>query len=61
VVAAGDSAEGVDIPADVNVTAEYPVAVLRDATNTTAARLFLEFITSATGRAILASHGFGAP
>ena len=61
VVAAGDSADGIDVPADVNVRAEYPLAVLRDASDTTAARDFVGFILSVPGRAILAAHGFGAP
>lgn len=61
VVATGGAVEGIDLPSDVNVRAEYPLAVLRDARNPIAARAFLAFVTSASGRAILDAHGFGAP
>ncbi len=58
VLAAGDAASGVEIPDDVNVVAEYPIVAVSDST---AARAFIEFVTSAAGQRILASHGFGAP
>ena len=58
VLAAGDAASGVEIPDDVNVIAEYPIVAVSDSV---VAREFVEFVTSPTGRRILASHGFGAP
>ena len=56
VIAGGDAVTGVDIPADVNVTAEYPVVALTD--NDVAAA-FVAFVLSSDGRAILAKYGFG--
>ena len=62
---AGDRARGVEtIPLTQghNVTALYPVAVLRDAREPELARLFVSFLSSKTAQAILSKHGFqGAP
>ncbi|MCB0955351.1 MAG: extracellular solute-binding protein, partial [Ilumatobacter sp.] len=44
VKAAGDAAAGVEIPADINVVAEYPVAVTREATNPEGAQAFIDFV-----------------
>jgi molybdate transport system substrate-binding protein len=61
VLAAGDKAAGVDIPADVNVKAEYPIGVTATAPNATGAKAFTDFVSSPDGQKILASFGFGAP
>lgn len=61
VKAAGDAAAGVEIPADINVVAEYPVAVTREATNPEGAQAFIDFVLGAQGQAILASYGFTSP
>ena len=59
-VASTDGAvEGVDIPADVNVAAEYPIATLAAAPNAGGGAAFVAFVLSEEGRTILASHGFG--
>ena len=59
VVAAGDDVEGIDIPAEVNVVAEYPVAALAGAGEPEIAGAFVDFLLSEDGQAILTSHGFG--
>ena len=61
VLAAGEQASGVAIPDEVNVVAEYPIAVVADAAAPGAARRFVEFVRSDPGREILASNGFGTP
>ena len=61
VAAAGDDADGVEIPADVNVVAEYPIVVTRDAADPAAARAFVDFVRSDAGQAVLASYGFASP
>lgn len=53
--------EGIDIPDDVNLAAEYPIAVLAGAPNPAAAEAFVRFVLSDAGRAILESHGFTPP
>jgi len=61
VTAAGDKAAGVEIPADINVLAKYPIAVTREAANAEGAQAFIDFVNSAQGQKILASYGFLAP
>jgi len=61
VMAAGDSVEGVEIPADDNVVATYPIAALTDAANADAADAFVEFVLSDEGQEILQSYGFDSP
>ena len=59
VIAAGDDAEGVEIPTDINVVAEYPIAVTADAPNADGAAAFEAFVLSDDGQAVLAEYGFG--
>jgi molybdate transport system substrate-binding protein len=59
VLVAGDDAEGVAIPDDINVIAEYPIATLTEAANPDGAAAFLNFVLGDTGRAILAEFAFG--
>ncbi len=61
VTSAGDAVEGIDIPADENVTATYPIASLSDTTNAEVADAFVAFVLSEDGQDILSSFGFGAP
>jgi molybdate transport system substrate-binding protein len=61
VLAAGGAVEGIDIPADENVTATYPIAALSDAGNAEIAAAFVEFVLSGDGQEILESFGFDGP
>ena len=47
-----------EIPADVNVIAKYPIAPLSNAKNAELAAEFIEYVLSAEGQAILAKWGF---
>lgn len=61
VIAAGDRAQGVQIPADVNVLAEYPIAVTRNSPNGEAGQAFVDFVLGEQGQKILDSYGFLPP
>ncbi len=61
VLSAGEQAEGVVIPDEINVIAEYPIAVTASASDPVGAARFIEFVLGETGQDILASYGFGAP
>jgi molybdate transport system substrate-binding protein len=58
VLAAGDAVEGVAIPEDQNVVAEYPIAALSAAGEAEIAAAFVRFVLSPEGQDILASYGF---
>ena len=58
VLAAGDEVEGIEIPDDVNVVAEYPIATLTESGAPEVADAFVEFLLSDDGQAILESWGF---
>jgi molybdate transport system substrate-binding protein len=60
VTAAGDAAEMVEIPEDVNVLAEYPIATVGASENQDVGEAFIDFLTGPDGQAIMAEHGFGA-
>lgn len=47
-----------DIPNASNVIAEYPIAVLKAATNAAAAREFVALVSGAEGQRVLQLHGF---
>ena len=57
----GDTVDGVEIPMNCNVVADYPIAALAEAPNPEAARVFVDFVLSPGGQDILARHGFGKP
>lgn len=61
VLAAGDRADGVVVPDEINVMAQYPIAVTANARNPAAATEFVDFVLGGAGQEILATHGFGAP
>lgn len=59
VVAAGGDVDGVTVPDDVNVVAEYPLVVTADAAP--GADGFVDVVLGPTGRRILLDHGFSVP
>jgi molybdate transport system substrate-binding protein len=61
VKAAGDKAVGVDISADVNVKAVYPIASVKTSTHGDISKAFIAFLTGPAGQSILATYGFGKP
>ncbi|HEU4917191.1 MAG TPA: molybdate ABC transporter substrate-binding protein [Acidimicrobiia bacterium] len=61
VMSAGGAVEGVNIPVEDNVVAEYPIATLAGAPHPEAASAFVEFVLSDQGQAILSAHGFSSP
>lgn len=56
-----EEVEGIDIPSEHNVTADYPIAILADAPNPNAAAAFVTFVLSAEGQRILGEYGFASP
>ncbi|HMZ08842.1 MAG TPA: molybdate ABC transporter substrate-binding protein [Anaerolineales bacterium] len=57
-VVAAPELKSIEIPADLNVTAKYPIAPLVKSENSELASKFIEFVLSAEGQAILTTWGF---
>jgi molybdate transport system substrate-binding protein len=51
----------IEIPAELNVIAEYPIAVLTQSTNPELATSFIDFVLSEEGQMILQNWGFASP
>lgn len=61
VLANDDEVDGIEIPADVNVDAIYPVATVAESENAGTADAFVAFVLSDAGQQVLADHGFLPP
>lgn len=61
VAATDGGVDGIFIPGNHNVVAEYPIAVLADAVHPEEAAAFVAFVLSDAGRLILQRHGFSVP
>lgn len=61
VISSDGRVDGIEIPEDVNVVAEYPIAVMTNAPNPESATIFVEFVGSEQGQAILTDYGFSTP
>lgn len=59
--AAGDAVDTVEIPAEHNAVARYPIAVVKATTDADAAKAFMEYVLGADAQEVLKSAGFGAP
>jgi molybdate transport system substrate-binding protein len=61
VIAANGAIEGVEIPEDVNVVGEYPIATVRASARAGDAQAFVDLVLSAQGQKTLSSFGFLPP
>jgi molybdate transport system substrate-binding protein len=61
VISTEGAVEGIEIPEEENVLAEYPIAALGGAPNPDGAAAFVEFVLSDEGQTILADFGFMTP
>jgi molybdate transport system substrate-binding protein len=59
--AAGDRVRGVEFPESAKAVNDYPIALLRNAPNATAAKAFIHLVTSPEGQRVLARAGFLKP
>lgn len=51
----------IEVPAQYNIIAQYPIATLKGSKNPSVAQAFVKFLLSSDGQAILAKFGFGKP
>ncbi|MGW2099841.1 molybdate ABC transporter substrate-binding protein [Streptomyces olivaceoviridis] len=59
--AAGDKVEGVEFPESARAVNDYPIALLKNAPNTEAAKAFIDLVRSAEGQKVLSEAGFLKP
>ncbi|MPZ25210.1 MAG: molybdate ABC transporter substrate-binding protein [Micromonosporaceae bacterium] len=60
-VRASEQVDGVEFPESAEAVNDYPISVLDDAPNPTAAAAFVELVLSEAGQAVLADAGFARP
>ncbi|MEV6816971.1 molybdate ABC transporter substrate-binding protein [Micromonospora sp. NPDC051296] len=53
--------DGIEFPESAGAINDYPIVVLKDSANKPAARAFVEYVLSDTGRSVLTAAGFQAP
>jgi molybdate transport system substrate-binding protein len=61
VAAAGSKGAGVDIPKDINVVAQYPIATTKTSKNMATDQAFIRFVLGSQGQSILKKYGFLPP
>lgn len=61
VKAAGAKVQGVEFPESAKAVNAYPIALLKDAPNATAAQAFIDLVKSAEGQKVLTGAGFLKP
>jgi molybdate transport system substrate-binding protein len=61
VTAGGDKVAGVDIPAEQNVQATYPIATVKASKNQQQAQAFVDVVRASQGQDVLTSFGFLPP
>jgi len=58
---AGDKVKGVEIPADINASTDYPIAALSKSSNAAVAAAFVDYVLSPAGESVLTAAGFQQP
>jgi molybdate transport system substrate-binding protein len=58
VEAGGAKVTGVQIPDNLNVTADYPIVRLKSSQNAAAAKAFIQYVEGGAGQKVLATYGF---
>jgi molybdate transport system substrate-binding protein len=61
VQSSGEKAAGVEIPKEINVIAQYPIAITKQSGNPATAQAFIDFVLGDQGQQILAKYGFTGP
>jgi molybdate transport system substrate-binding protein len=61
VLAAGSKVKGVKIPAGIDASTTYPIAVISKSSHRTVAQEFVAYVLSPAGQSALAAAGFQKP
>ncbi|MDA2966539.1 MAG: molybdate ABC transporter substrate-binding protein [Actinomycetota bacterium] len=61
VIAADDQVEGVEIPTEFNIVAEFPIGIIKNSANKKEAQRFIDYLLSPVGQSLLTQYGFQTP
>lgn len=61
IIASDGQVEGVEIPAEFNIVATYPIGIIKNSANKKQAQGFVDFLLSTAGQTLLTQYGFGLP
>jgi molybdate transport system substrate-binding protein len=61
VIASDGQVEGVKIPTEFNIEAEFPIGIIENSANKKEAQRFIDYLLSPKGQALLTQYGFQTP
>ena len=61
VIASDGQVEGVKIPTEFNIVAEFPIGIVKNSANKKEAQRFIDYLLSPEGQSLLTQYGFQTP
>jgi molybdate transport system substrate-binding protein len=61
VIASDGQVEGVKIPTEFNIVAEFPIGIIKNSANKQEAQRFIDYLLSSEGQSLLTQYGFQTP
>ena len=61
VIASDGQVEGVEIPTEFNIVAEFPIGIVKNSANKKEAQRFIDYLLSPEGQSLLTQYGFQTP
>ena len=61
VIASDGQVEGIKIPTEFNIVAEFPIGIIKNSANKQEAQRFIDYLLSSEGQSLLAQYGFQTP
>lgn len=61
VIASDGQVEGVKIPTEFNIVAEFPIGIVKNSANKKEAQRFIDYLLSPEGQSLLTQYGFQIP
>lgn len=61
VIASVGQVEGIEIPTEFNIVAEFPIGIIKNSANKQEAQRFIDYLLSPVGQSVLTQYGFQTP
>jgi molybdate transport system substrate-binding protein len=61
VIASDGQVEGIKIPTEFNIVAEFPIGIIKNSANKKEAQRFIDYLLSSEGQSLLTQYGFQTP